>query len=183
MSTGGRLHSGRYSGKCLWRKLPRVPDERREAPGDPPMKAQLLRLDISRRVLPSAMAVLPTVYALLDATSTPAQTPAPGGQLPSWNDGPAKQAILDFVRATTDRSNLTMSSRRSALRCSTRTAHYGQNTRCIRRWSTVSSGSRRWSPRSQRSRPSSRSRRCSAAIERRWPSCRCGILRRFLPQR
>ena len=25
--------------------------------------------------------------------------------LPSWNDGPARQAILDFVRATTDRSN------------------------------------------------------------------------------
>jgi phosphoglycolate phosphatase-like HAD superfamily hydrolase len=69
------------------------------------MKAQLLRLDISRRVLLSAMAVLPAVYALLDATSTSAQTPAPGGQLPSWNDGPAKQAILDFVRATTDRSN------------------------------------------------------------------------------
>ncbi|WP_245318619.1 HAD family hydrolase [Bradyrhizobium sp. DOA1] len=27
---------------------------------------------------------------------------SPGMPLPSWNDGPAKQAILDFVRATTD---------------------------------------------------------------------------------
>ncbi|MFZ0792496.1 MAG: hypothetical protein WAM65_01920, partial [Candidatus Korobacteraceae bacterium] len=25
--------------------------------------------------------------------------------LPSWNDGPAKQAILDFVKTTTDKSN------------------------------------------------------------------------------
>ena len=28
----------------------------------------------------------------------------PGGPLPSWNDGPAKQAIFNFVRATSDRS-------------------------------------------------------------------------------
>ena len=26
----------------------------------------------------------------------------PGRRLPSWNDGPAKQGILDFIRATTD---------------------------------------------------------------------------------
>src|SRR5215467_8687790 len=69
------------------------------------MKTQLPRLDISRRVLLSAMAVLPTSYALLDATSAPGQTAASGGQLPSWNDGPAKQAIFDFVRGTTDRSS------------------------------------------------------------------------------
>ena len=29
----------------------------------------------------------------------------PGGLLPSWNDGAAKQAIVDFVRATSDRSS------------------------------------------------------------------------------
>jgi hypothetical protein len=28
-----------------------------------------------------------------------------GSQLASWNDGPAKQAIIDFVRATTDPSS------------------------------------------------------------------------------
>ena len=37
--------------------------------------------------------------------SAPAQTATPGSALPSWNDGPAKQAILDFVRSTTDRSS------------------------------------------------------------------------------
>jgi hypothetical protein len=34
-----------------------------------------------------------------------AQTAMSGGLLPSWNDGAAKQAIFDFVRATTDRSS------------------------------------------------------------------------------
>ena len=43
-------------------------------------------------------------YALLSA-SAPAQTATPGGLLPSWNDGAAKQAIFDFVRATSDRSS------------------------------------------------------------------------------
>ena len=43
------------------------------------------------------------------STSTavqPAATTAAGAApLPSWNDGPAKQAILEFVRTTTDKSN------------------------------------------------------------------------------
>jgi phosphoglycolate phosphatase-like HAD superfamily hydrolase len=37
--------------------------------------------------------------------SVQAQTTAPGAPLPSWNDGPAKQAIIDFVRATTDQAS------------------------------------------------------------------------------
>jgi len=37
--------------------------------------------------------------------SAQAQTAASGGPLPSWNDGPAKQAIIDFVRATTDQGS------------------------------------------------------------------------------
>jgi len=35
----------------------------------------------------------------------PAATTAAADPLPSWNDGPAKQAILDFVKTTTDKSN------------------------------------------------------------------------------
>ena len=46
----------------------------------------------------SALAALPLLPELLGATRAQAQT-AP---LASWNDGPAKQAIVDFVRATTD---------------------------------------------------------------------------------
>ena len=43
------------------------------------------------------------------APSTPSASPAISGAaadpLPSWNDGPAKQAIVDFVKTTTDKSN------------------------------------------------------------------------------
>src|SRR5262249_58154203 len=38
---------------------------------------------------------------LLFATAALAQSDG----LPSWNDGPAKQAIIDFVRQTTDKSS------------------------------------------------------------------------------
>ena len=39
----------------------------------------------------------------LGASCTAAQ--AARDPLPSWNDGPAKQAIVEFVRATTDKDN------------------------------------------------------------------------------
>src|SRR5437773_6323904 len=45
--------------------------------------------------IPSTFALLAIVVAGL--TTTYAQDP-----LPSWNDGPAKQAIVDFVKATTE---------------------------------------------------------------------------------
>jgi phosphoserine phosphatase len=45
-----------------------------------------------------AMPALPTLPALLGSTIARADDAAP---LPSWNDGPAKQAILDFIKATT----------------------------------------------------------------------------------
>jgi len=64
----------------------------------------------SRRLLLKALAVAPTVPGILAVTSAQAQTPgtAPvpsGTPLASWNEGPAKQAILDFVRVTTDRAS------------------------------------------------------------------------------
>ena len=46
---------------------------------------------ISRHRLLSTAAVLPTLPGLLFSTAARGQ--APGGVLPSWNDGPAKQAI------------------------------------------------------------------------------------------
>ena len=56
----------------------------------------------NRRLMLGALAVLPTLPGLLGAATAQAQTAAP---LVSWNDGPAKQAILDFVQATTDRAS------------------------------------------------------------------------------
>src|SRR5271165_408446 len=57
---------------------------------------------VSRRLVLGALAAMPALPGLLDANAAQAQTGAPP---PSWNDGPAKQAILDFVRVTTDPSS------------------------------------------------------------------------------
>jgi phosphoglycolate phosphatase-like HAD superfamily hydrolase len=59
---------------------------------------------IDRRAVVSTLAVLPAVSATLLAASAQAQV-MQGSVLPSWNEGPAKQAILDFVRATVERSS------------------------------------------------------------------------------
>jgi hypothetical protein len=56
---------------------------------------------MSRRTLLGTLAALP-VRALLRTTSVFAQD---ASRLASWNDGPAKQAIIDFVRTTTDSSS------------------------------------------------------------------------------
>jgi haloacid dehalogenase-like hydrolase len=57
---------------------------------------------LNRRTLLSTFAALPAIPTLF---TTAARAQAPTSQLASWNDGPAKQAMLDFVRATTDRTN------------------------------------------------------------------------------
>ena len=57
---------------------------------------------MDRRVLLASLAALP-MPALLRTTSALAQDTA--SPLASWNGGPAKQAIIDFVRATTDHSS------------------------------------------------------------------------------
>ena len=59
-------------------------------------------LGVNRRALLSAPALL-SLPALLRVTSALAQDS--GTQLPSWNDGAARQAIIDFVRATTDQGS------------------------------------------------------------------------------
>src|SRR5262245_60670304 len=65
------------------------------------MKEAVLRSGIDRRTLVTALALLPALSAPPLSVSTSAQT-ASSGPLPSWNEGAAKQAILDFVRDTTE---------------------------------------------------------------------------------
>jgi phosphoserine phosphatase len=61
---------------------------------------------IDRRTLLAASAAISVLApALLRPAAVQAQTTTPGAPLSSWSDGAAKQAILDFVRATTDRSS------------------------------------------------------------------------------
>jgi len=66
------------------------------------MACDLVRA-INRRTLVWALAVLPVASG---AFVRPAKAQGSQGQpLASWNEGPAKQAILDFVRATTDQAS------------------------------------------------------------------------------
>ena len=65
------------------------------------MKSMLPLYGVSRRrVLLSALAVLLFLPGMVFPAR--AQTDA---DLPSWNDGPAKQAIVNFVKTTTDQSS------------------------------------------------------------------------------
>ncbi len=60
---------------------------------------------ISRRALLSVLATLPALSEPLLSIAASAQTATSGGPLPSWNDGPAKQAIIDLVKTTTDEAS------------------------------------------------------------------------------
>jgi phosphoglycolate phosphatase-like HAD superfamily hydrolase len=71
------------------------------------MKSTTSSLAINRRALLATLAALPALSGTLFTASAQAQTTTPGGELPSWNEGPAKQAILNFVRVTTDRASPT----------------------------------------------------------------------------
>jgi haloacid dehalogenase-like hydrolase len=62
---------------------------------------------VSRRALLSAAALLPTLFGTRVLISAPARAddlPTRGDPLPSWNEGATKQAIVAFVRATTDQA-------------------------------------------------------------------------------
>ena len=52
---------------------------------------------VSRRILLSSLALLPALAGLLRPISALAQAEA----LPSWNDGPTKTSITDFVARVT----------------------------------------------------------------------------------
>jgi hypothetical protein len=56
---------------------------------------------VNRRELLSALAAIPALSGWLLPMPARAQVAASGGTLPSWNDGAAKQAILNFVTAVT----------------------------------------------------------------------------------
>jgi phosphoglycolate phosphatase-like HAD superfamily hydrolase len=51
------------------------------------------------------LAAMTTVVAASEARYAEAQAQTSGDPLASWNDGPAKQAILDFVHTTTDQAS------------------------------------------------------------------------------
>jgi hypothetical protein len=69
------------------------------------MKSSNTSLGMNRRALLSTIAMLPVLSETFLTVPAQAQTAMSGDTLPSWNEGPAKQTILDFVRDTTDRTN------------------------------------------------------------------------------
>ena len=119
---------------------------------------------ISRRGLLASTAVLTSLPAVLAATAADAQSPA--GVLASWNDGPAKQAMLDFVRATTDRSSRGFRTRRKITSPpTTRTAPCRSSIRFTPKPCLQSTAYVRWRPEASRmEEPRNRSRRCSPTI-------------------
>ena len=66
------------------------------------MKRTFASFNISRRALLVASAALAASLGPFLPVSASAQA---GDPLASWNDGPAKQAIIDFVRSTTDKAS------------------------------------------------------------------------------
>jgi phosphoglycolate phosphatase-like HAD superfamily hydrolase len=69
------------------------------------MRSYSQRLYISRRAMLSTLAVLPALSSPLIPISSQAQSATSGDPLPSWNDGPTKQAIITFVKETTDQGS------------------------------------------------------------------------------
>jgi phosphoglycolate phosphatase-like HAD superfamily hydrolase len=65
------------------------------------------RFALNRRRVLGGLTALPTLAGLLGMSSAHAQTASEEGDpLASWNDGPAKRAILDFVRETIDQTSV-----------------------------------------------------------------------------
>jgi hypothetical protein len=63
-----------------------------------------MKSDLNRRAAISGLALLPTLGQTLFSSFAQAQG-SQAAPLASWNDGPAKQAIVDFVRTTTDQGS------------------------------------------------------------------------------
>jgi phosphoglycolate phosphatase-like HAD superfamily hydrolase len=68
------------------------------------MKSADLSSGIDRRALVSNLVLLPALSTALLSSPTQGQTTL-NAPLASWNEGPAKQAIVDFVRATTQQGS------------------------------------------------------------------------------
>jgi len=62
-------------------------------------------LSVNRRGLITAFVAFALLFAPIFPFSTLAESPSATDPLPSWNDGTAKQAIVDFVKATTDQAS------------------------------------------------------------------------------
>jgi hypothetical protein len=86
-------------------------------------------LIMNRRVLLSAIIASQALPEILAVQSAQAQSVP----LASWNDGAAKQTILDFLRVTTDQASAGYIPPEARIALSTKTARCGSNIPCIHR--------------------------------------------------
>ena len=98
------------------------------------------------------------------------------GPLPSWNDGPAKKAIVEFVKATTEKGSPQFVAPEARIATfdqdgTTWVEHpmYTQIVYCLERVPAVVKAKPELAKKSSRLRP------CSPATVRRWRSSRCRI--------
>ncbi len=107
--------------------------------------------------------------------------PSPQRRFASWNDGPAKQAILDFVHATTDAVEPEFRPARGAHRDLRPGRHaLGRASDVYPGRLLPRPGAGRGQGEAGARRTSSRSRPCSRATARRSRNCRCTTSRRSL---
>src|SRR5262245_17065782 len=107
---------------------------------------------------------------------------AEADHLPSWNDGRAKKAILDFVKTTTDKSNPKFVAPEERIATFDQDGTTWSHTLSTRRCYLPSTEYRLWRRRIRNERRSNHSKRSSAAINSQWQSSRSRISRFwFLP--
>src|SRR5450755_717467 len=85
---------------------------------------------LGRRSMLLAATTAAVVASVVEYAQAQAQTPA--DPLASWNEGPAKQAIIDFIRDTVDPSSKNF-------------ARYGWSNRSIPSWCIAWIGCLHWS--------------------------------------
>src|SRR5208337_916697 len=88
---------------------PALPLRRRPPPGTsekgPTVTMEFPSAGLRRRALLSTLVLVSALPGMVRSSAAVAQTAISGDPLSSWNEGPAKAAILKFVHATTDRTS------------------------------------------------------------------------------
>jgi hypothetical protein len=84
-------------------------------------------MELTRRELIKVSATMAALGTFSGSVS------AMGDPLPSWNDGPAKKAILDFGKATTEKSSSNYLEPKDRIATLTKTERCGRSIRSIRK--------------------------------------------------
>lgn len=147
------------------------------------MRPTLCRLSVNRGVLLAALVAFAILSTPPLAVSALAQTSPATDPLPSWNEGLAKQSIMDFVKATTDQSSPNFVAPKARIATFDQDGTlwvehpmYSQVVYCLDRVPELVKAGQNWPM-------SNPSRGCCPATGRRWQSYRHRISKRSSPPR